>query len=257
MHQYLALLILLALALGCQRAPAPAGADSPPGPRASVSAGAEAAARGDALMRAGQYQAAAEQYRRAVAAEPDAVSHRFALGSAYTFLDRRPDAIEQFRWVVTRADPGGDEYRAARRWLVSAGVPVEPSPATTAPGPRGAPVDVAAEPPLVGGRLIGATEWPGINPKVRAVSGEMSLAGIEAATESVKRFRPLRLGARYHFYDLPPGQYRLVVRMAHHPEDVTLWDQKVLVADGTPTELNLTPETARLSPDEFPPPVNE
>ena len=42
--------------------------------------------------------------------------------------------------------------------------------------------------------------------------------------------------------------------MANDPEDITLWDQKVTVADGTPTELVLTPGTARLTPDKFPPP---
>jgi hypothetical protein len=35
---------------------------------------------------------------------------------------------------------------------------------------------------------------------------------------------------------------------------VTLWDQKVTVEEGRPTELILTPATALIPPDKFPPP---
>ena len=74
---------------------------------------------------------------------------------------------------------------------------------------------------------------------------------------TLKRSRPLRLGGRYHFYEIPPGQYQLVARMANHPMDVTVWDQKVTVADGRVTEVTLTPATARVSPDKFPPPFKD
>jgi hypothetical protein len=261
MRRRLGLLALLAaLAAGCQGAPPPPEAVAPAADETvPVSAAAAAAAQGDALMREGHYAAAAAQYRRAVAAEPDAVSHRFALGSAYSYLDRHRDAAELFTWVVKHADPAGEVHRAARRWLASAGVPVRDptgeAPAGSEAEASAGPEDPSAETPLVGGRLVGSSEWPGIDPAVRAVSGEMALSGIEGATETVKRFRPIRLGGRYHFHDLAPGKYRLVVRMAHHPEDVTLWDETVMVADGEPTELNLTPATARRSPDEFPPPL--
>jgi hypothetical protein len=257
MQRPVLLALAAVLALGCQRTPSPPGSEAPTHAPAVASPGARAAAQGDASMQAGDHRVAAERYREAVAAEPDVVSHRFALASAYTFLDRRPEAIEQFRWVLSRAEPTSPEHREARRWLIGAGVAVESAPTEAASDPTPAADGSASEAPLVGGRLVGSTEWPGIDPKVRAVSGEMSLTGIEGATETIKRFRPLRLGARYHFYNVPPGKYRLVVRMAHHPEDVVLWDQRVLVADGTPTEFNLTPASARLSPDEFPPPVKE
>ena len=202
-------------------------------------------------MAAGDHRAATDRYRRAVLLEPDDVSLRFALGAAYTFLDRRPEAVEQFRWVMKRGDPAGAEHRGARRWLAGSGVPIESEAAI-----RGAAVaDPGAGSPVIGGRLVGRTEWPGIDPKRRSISGEISIAGTEGAMESVKRSRPLRLGGGYHFWDIPPGQYRIVARMAHHPEDVTLWDQTVMVADGQPTELVLTPENAKVSPDTFPPPT--
>ena len=252
--QRLLLLAATALLLGCQQAPAPPGdrVASAPGAPPPISAAARLKAEGDTLMSAGDHRAATHKYLQAVALEPGEASLRFALGAAYTFVHRRPEAVEQFRLVIERGDPGSDEYREARRWLAGAGVPITPEPARS---------PVVAEPeaasPLIGGRLVGRAEWPGIDPKIRAVSGELFIAGIDGATESVKRSRPLRLGGSYHFYDIPPGQYRLVARMASYPEDVTLWDQKVTVADGTPTELVLTPATARLSPDQFPPAVKE
>jgi hypothetical protein len=259
MHR-LAQLLVAALVLGGCEPAAPPLAVAPP--QAASEAAAETPAtqlraEGDALMAAGDHRGASDRYRRAAALEPDDVSLRFALGTAYTFLGRRPEAIGEFRWVVKHADRESAEYREARRWLIGAGLPVDTAAVTTAPaaGPR-PPAEAAPDNQIVGGRLIGSTEWPGIDPKVRAVSGEISIAGIEASTEKVTRSRPLRLGGRYHFYDIPPGQYRLVARMASSPRDVTVWDQKVVVGDGTVTELALTPATAHVSPDKFPPPVH-
>ena len=250
MHR-LPLLAAAALLLGCQQASLPLSnsAGSSPSAPATVSAAAQLKAEGDALMGAGDHRAATDRYRQAVALEPHEMSLRFALGTAYTFLDRRPEAVEQFRSVVKRGDPGSVEYREARRWLAGAGVPIESAPV---PGAPAAPAGPGS--PVIGGRLVGRTEWPGIDPTVRSISGELFIEGIEGATETVKRSRPLRLGGSYHFYDIPPGQYRIVALMASYPKDITLWDQKVTVADGAPTELVLTPATARLSPDKYPPP---
>ena len=46
-------------------------------------------------MAAGNYPAAVEKFRQAVDLEPAGVSLRFALGSAYSFLDRRLEAISR------------------------------------------------------------------------------------------------------------------------------------------------------------------
>jgi len=50
------------------------------------------------------------------------------------------------------------------------------------------------------------------------------------------------------------GQYRFTARLFVAPKDVTVWDQKVAVQDGQLTELVLTPGTALVAPDKFPPP---
>jgi hypothetical protein len=242
MH-HVVLLVALALLLGCQQGSAPRVDDAAP-----LSPALRLKAEADALMRAGRHVAAAERYREAVVLEPDRIALRFALATAYTFLPRRQEAIDQFRWIVRRADPATVEHKESRRWLAAAGVPIDP-PAR--------PTDPDGEERLIGGRLTGRAEWPGIDPKVRAVSGEISIRGVEGVTETVKRSRPLRLGGSYHFWDIPAGRYQIIARMYGHPEDVTLWDQTVMVHEGRPTELVLTPATARLSPGEFPPPVAE
>jgi len=246
------------LLLGCQQAPPPAGRSdaAPPTANPHVSAVAELKAEGDALMRVGNHRAALARYRRALDLDPEDVSLRFALGTAHTFLDQRSQAADQFKMVVARGAADSADVREARRWLAAARVPIESPSVPPAPVQASTPAP-APDTAITGGRLVGSTQWPGIDPKVRAVSGEIKITGIEAGTDGVTRSRPLRLGGRYHFYDIPPGKYRIVARMAHYPEDVTLWDETVSVADGKPTELALTPSTARVGPDKFPPPVQE
>jgi hypothetical protein len=250
------LLISAALAIGCQRAPAP-----PPGNAAAaaaaphVSEAVQLKDEGDALMERADYRGAIEKYRQAAAADPDDMRIRFALGTARTFAALRTEAIQDFQTIVKRAEAGTLEHREAKRWLTAAGVATEPAARDSASGARAKPEATALAPEkIVGGRLVGRMEWPGVDPQRRAVRGELTIEGVEAATEHVKRSRPISLGGRYHFWDIPPGQYRIVARLYSTPSDVTLWDQKVVVQDGRPTELILTSETALLTPDKFPPP---
>ena len=262
--QFVPLLVAVAataLALGCQQAPAPpaAVADSTALALPHVSRAAKLKAEGDALVAKADHRAAAEVYRRAVALDPDDLSILFALGTAHTFLDQKREATEAFRGVVARGDPASVEYREARRWLAAAGVavglalPPAGAPESASPQKPGTEV-VAAPEKIVGGRLVGHMEWPGIDPKVRSIRGEMWIYGAEASTEGVKRSRPISLGGRYHFYDIPPGQYRITARLFVQPKDVMVWDQKVRVEEGRPTEIVLTPATALVPPDKFPPP---
>jgi tetratricopeptide (TPR) repeat protein len=258
--QRLLLLVAAALFLGCQQAPAlPTGrAATPPAPASPhVSAALALKAEGDALMGRADYRGAADRYRRAVALDPDDMTIRFALGTAHTFLAERRQAVEQFRTVVSRGDPKSVEQREARRWLAAAGIPAETDVARAAASSsraKAAGESASAPEKLVGGRLVGRMEWPGVDPKTRAIRGELWIHGAEAANEKVTQSRPISLGGRYHFYNIPPGQYRITARLFNVPKDVTLWDQKVTVEDGRPTELILTPATALIPPDKFPPP---
>jgi hypothetical protein len=251
-------IVATAFVLGCQQAPArPAVGPAPSSASPHVSRALELKAEGDAFMSKADYRAAAEAYRRAAALVPDDMSIRFALGTAQSFLNQKREAVETFRGVVKRGDPASEEYREAKRWLSSVGEPVPPQPAPAAGSAleQKATGDAVATPEkLTGGRLVGKMEWPGIDPAVRSIRGEMKIHGAEALTESTNRSRPISLGGKFYFDTLPPGQYRLTAKLFVAPKDVMVWDQKVNVEDGRPTELVLTPGTALVSPDTFPPP---
>jgi len=76
----------------CQQPPA-----LPPPATSALAPAAQMRAEGEALMAVGQYAAAVEKFRQAIDLEPNSVPLRFALGTAYSFLDRRSEAVAQFR----------------------------------------------------------------------------------------------------------------------------------------------------------------
>ena len=106
------------LLAACQQAPArQAPATS------AVSPAEQMQAEGDAFMAKGNYVDAVEKYRQAADLEPGSViGPRFALGTAYSFLEKRPEAIAQFRWVLSTAPtPTRPSTQEARRWLLRVG----------------------------------------------------------------------------------------------------------------------------------------
>ena len=111
-------LAALGLIVGCQQAPAPRRSAEPPKvPPTAIVRGAA-----DQLMERGEYARAADKYQEAVALAPDDMSLRYLLGTAYSHLGKRREAAEQFQWVVKRGDATEEYHRAARRWLVGAGL---------------------------------------------------------------------------------------------------------------------------------------
>jgi hypothetical protein len=137
-----------------------------------------------------------------------------------SFLDKRPEAIAQFRWVLGRADAGSTEYKEAHRWLARVGaLPASPAVADSTRPSSPFPPD-----PSSIGRLVGKTEWPGITPHKRLITGQLSLMGDEPVTHDVKRTRAFRLGDGYEFRDVPAGRYRVVAVI----EETMVWDEKVV-----------------------------
>ena len=135
----------------CQQPPAL----QPPATSALAPA-AQMRAEGDALMAGGQYAAAVEKFRQAIDLEPGSVPLRFALGTAYSFLDRRSEAVAQFRWVVANAAAGSTEHQEARRWLVRVGA-MEEAPAAVAKADGSADAAPKAD-PAGRGSITGQTE---------------------------------------------------------------------------------------------------
>jgi tetratricopeptide (TPR) repeat protein len=239
MGRALALAAALLLA-ACQQAPVS------PTPTA-VSPASRALAEGDALMARGDYPGAIEKYQQAADLAPDGVRPRFALGTAYSFAEKRPEAIAQFRWVLAHADAASSEYQEAHRWLAHVGaLPVSPATAGTTPAAAAFPPD-----PSSLGRLVGKTAWPGVNPRDRLITGQLSVVGDEPVTHDVKRTRAFRLGDGYEFKNLPAGRYRIVAVI----EETTVWDEKVTVEGGKDTTLTLTQSTSPLPVGTFAPPA--
>lgn len=234
--------ILLAAALvvgaACQQGPV-----SSPSVSQDISPFEKLKAEGDALLAKGDYANAIEKYRQAIELDPDAIGPHFGLGTAYSFLDRRPEAIAQFRWVLGGADASSIEYQEAHRWLSRVGALPSPVVAETAPHEE---PKRTVDPGLVG-RLVGKTEWPGITPRRRLVSGAMYLTGDEPLTQDVKRQRAFRLGDAYEFRDLPGGRYRVVAVI----DGTTVWDEKVNVETGKDTNLVLSQATSPVPAEKF------
>jgi tetratricopeptide repeat protein len=233
-------LVLLAAALvlgaACQQAPV-----SHP-PVSTLSPAEQLKVEGDALVAKGAYVDAIEKYHQATDLDPTAVGPRFGLGTAYSFLEKRPEAILQFRWVLGHADAASSEYQEARRWLTRVGALVEPTVADAGPNAETRPVD-----PSTVGRLVGKTEWPGITPQRRLVTGTLSLVGDEPVTQDIKRSRAFRLGDGYEFKDVPAGRYRVVAVV----DETTVWDEKVTVETGKDTTLMLSQSTSPLPAGKF------
>lgn len=225
------LLVAALLLVACQQPPAPHPVTS------GVSPVAQLRAEGDALMARGEYASAIEKYRQATDLEPASVSLRFALGIAYSFLDRRPEAIAQLQWVVSNASPESTESREARRWLVRVGALIETEPG---PGSKAkiAPGVVPSEIGPVGrGAIIGKTEWSGLDPTRAPATINIALTGDEASTRSVSRRTRVALGEPYEFKDVPEGRYRL---RGIFGEETIIWDQSVTVEAGKQADVLLT-----------------
>jgi tetratricopeptide repeat protein len=215
---------------------------------AQTPAALEASSRreGDAALSRGDYAAAVAEYREALRVTPDDLKLRFALGSALSHLDRRDEAIEQFRWVVEHRGP---EVAMAREWLVAVervsnagashgrqGVTV-----SSVPGAEGLPAPAGV------GSIKGATVWPGVSPDAQTVALELRFNGDDASTKGHSVRLHIGLGRPYRMSDLPAGAYRVVGRSA----GVKLWETRAVVGAGKETVLDLTGANSLVTPKEF------
>ena len=243
----LLLLVAALLLAACQQPPArqvPA--------TSAVSPAEQMLTEGGALMAQGNYVTAVEKLRQAADLEPGSVAVRFALGTAYSFLEKRPEAITQFRWVMANARVESNERDEARRWLMRVGALVEPPPA---PGkPDMASSDTAAKKvdPAAQGSISGQTQWTGVIPAEHKVPVRIAIVGSEDATRELRQRTQVYLGERFEFKDVPEGQYRLIGAFA----DKLLWDQSVTVKGGKQTDVALSQATSSVPANTFPLPAH-
>lgn len=233
----------LLLTLGCQQSP---GRGVSQGAPTVGSLTLRLKQEGDAALAKGDYQTAALKLRQAVNQEPADMSLHYALGTALSYLNRREDTAQEFTWVVERGVPGSQEVQTARRWLVSAGYPVETAETAVAA--------TAAEPVVAPGsytpknRVKGKMEWPGVTPPATMIPVHVTLVGEESGNREFNKTRRFRLGRVYEFWDVPAGKYQLVAKAG----DTVLWEQKIAVEADKETLLDLSAANSRVSPQEFP-----
>jgi hypothetical protein len=237
---------IVAVVIGCQQAP-------PPPPAPTKSPAIVLREEGDALAARGDYAGAVAKYETALASTPDDLALRFALGSAYSYLKRQPEAVVQFKHVVARATPDSQESQLARQWLVSVGElrEAQAGPARTPTASESRQTPTTAQGPQVG--LSGTLEWRGIAQGRRRVPVRLTLIGEDSENRNVNSARMARLAEKYSFANIPPGNYRLVV-VGTEPRETLLWEVRVNVERDKPTVLNLNSSTASVSPDAFPGP---
>src|SRR5262249_34341534 len=103
--------------------------------------------------------------------------------------------------------------------------------------------------PFTVGRLVGKTEWPGVTPQRRLVTGTMYVSGDEPVTQDVKRQRAFRMGDGYEFRDLPGGRFGVVAVVG----GTTVGDEKVNVENGKHNTLPLSQAPSRVPVGKFAP----
>jgi hypothetical protein len=244
------LLIAALLLAACQQPPA-----VQPSPVVAVSPAEQLRAEGDALMARGDFAGALEKFRQAVDLEPVSVPLRFALGTAYSFLDKRPEAIAQFRWIVANAALDSREHQEARRWLAGVGVIVEDarvaakSPSAAAAAEEAA--KKAAADPAAQGSIVGETRWPGVAAGQEPIPLKISLKGVEEGTSHVGQRRDIAMGQRFEFKDVPQGKYRLVGVF----DDRIIWDRDITVQGGRQTDVALDQGASSVPVSTFPLPA--
>jgi Tetratricopeptide repeat len=231
-----ALLALLLFLAACQ-------SPSPPTRPTSSEDPAVLAAR---ALAAGRYADAAQLYRQALGEAPGKMELHYGLAVTSTFLDRRDDAIREFRWVVQYGRLGATEVDAARQWLIRAGV--VPPAAYAAVNAKGPEKGRTAGNASLEGRAVFAE---GGNPPQPMERLQLFLVGQPDSPTQRERYN-LRTDehGNFKFPDVVPGPYKLTNRVAGQPT----WRLRVELKASEVKVLELTSANSVAALDDFPEP---
>jgi len=239
-------LIAAALLAGCREAP-------PTPPKTEVAqAPGDPRADGEAAARRGDWATAATRYREALQRSPNDLALHFALGSAFSQLDRHVDAIEEFSWVVQHSEPNRSEVVVARQWLQQATGSRRPDerPSATDSSRDTSAGATPITPDAHVGLIEGRTEWPGLGPhEKRRLSVHLRLRGEGETNASINKRLNMEIGMPFELGRVPRGNYRLV----GESRGVTLWDVPLTVETDKTTNIELSPGNSSVRPSDFPP----
>ena len=228
-HVFIALLTLLA---GCQSPSQPVQSAGPEDP-AAMAAGA---------LAGGRYTDARELYRQALAEAPGTVALHYGLGVANSHLDRRDDAVREFRWVVQYGPQTAPEVSAARQWLIRAGA--LPTASLNTPAPSRSGEERRAGNASLEGRATFAEAGQAPKPMAR-----LQLFLVPESSAQPERYH-LRTDedGKFKFPDVVPGRYKLIDRVAGEP----IWRLRVEFNPSETKVLELTPDNSLATQDDFP-----
>jgi len=230
-----AALLLLVLLAACQ-------SPSPPARSTSSDTPEVLAAR---ALAAGRYADAALLYREALGETSGKMELHYGLAVASSYLDRRDDAIREFRWVLQYGSPKAAEVDASRQWLIRAGAL---PPAAYTASPAGPEKERAAGNASLEGRAVFAEGGQTPQPMPRQ---QLFLVGQPNSPTQRERYN-LRTDERgnFKFPDVVPGPYKLTERVAGQP----IWRLRVEFKASEVKVLELTPANSTASLDDFPEP---
>jgi tetratricopeptide (TPR) repeat protein len=229
-------LVLLLILAACQ---------SPSQPARSTSSDTPAVLAARALA-AGRYADAVQLYREALGEAPGKMELHYGLAVASSYLDRRDDAIREFRWVLQYGPPSAAEVDAARRWLTRAGA--LPPEVYAAADPAGPEKERSAGNASLEGRAVFAEGGQPPQPMPRL---QLMLVGQPNGPTQRERYN-LRTDehGNFKFPDVVPGPYKLTNRVAGQP----IWRMRVELKASEVKVLELTPANSVASLDDFPEP---
>jgi hypothetical protein len=223
---------LLALLAGCQAPSRPVQSSVPEDP----------ATRAARALAGGRYKDALELYQQALVDAPGKVGLHYGVGVASSYLDRRDDAVREFRWVVQYGPPTAPEVAAARQWLIRAGALPSMSlgtPAASRPGEEREAGNASLE-----GRAVFAEAGQVPKPMARL---QLFLVP-ESSTQKERYHLRTDEEGNFTFPNVVPGPYKLIDRVAGQP----LWRLRVELKPSETKVLDLTPGNGLAMRDDFP-----
>ena len=237
--------LVCSLAIGL--APLLAGCQTgPPEPKSAVRATPDHATQAREALERGDYGEAATLLREALVLYPNDLEAHYRLAVSASYLHLRNEAIREFQWVMVHGPADSPEVKAARDWLVLAGVLAE-RPTAAAAGLLSEESMLAALPDSAS--LSGKAMWGDdgfVKPMTRF---QLFLKGVvNSPTEEQYYLLRTDQDGGFRFTGVVPGEYVLTDGVASQPT----WRLRVLLRPGQSQILDLTPQNSTKIRDDFP-----